>query len=449
MKFKLYFSIVLVVFIFGLTHQTLKAQLCQLNSNLMIYSNYDGGAITINVDVNIPNLKIGVSSYEASQITITGPFAANVTQVIYSGFNANSNNCNLGIITTSISGVSPSITAINVYPAVGSYTPVHGFGNSQGIIGCYQCDTITSSGGVNSPDEIVFHFKQLTGGLLRAHHTQYGCWTNTTFNVSSLGNCCILPAAPSPCPTPPAPTNISSAASLTTCVGKASTLTVNAPNASLNWYAIGGSTASIGTNANLATPTFTVPGLYSYFAIATNSCGNSPNTNITVSVNPLPAVQLSLSSNTICANGGAPINLTGIPPGGVYSGANVSGSQFITNFIPGVYTPVYSYTNPSTGCSRTATASIISTICFELPSLTLAKNTVVLYPNPSSGIYTLIGLSSGPTQLEVYDLTGRLVKKTTLTNALPQLDCTALESGIYNCVILQEGQRQHQLLIKE
>jgi hypothetical protein len=80
---------------------------CVNNGNLMLYSNYDGGIININVDVNIPNLKIGICTYEPVQVTISGIFAGNVTQVLYAGFNStqNNNNCNQGNFITSITGV--------------------------------------------------------------------------------------------------------------------------------------------------------------------------------------------------------------------------------------------------------------------------------------------------------------------------------------------------------
>jgi hypothetical protein len=67
---------------------------CNQNGNLIIYSNYDGGIVTINVDQNIPNLKIGICTYEPVQVTLTGPFVGNVTQVIYGGFNSIQGNNN-------------------------------------------------------------------------------------------------------------------------------------------------------------------------------------------------------------------------------------------------------------------------------------------------------------------------------------------------------------------
>ena len=67
---------------------------CSPTGNLLIFSNYDGGELNINIDQNIPNLKIGVCTYEPVRITISGPFASNVSQVLYAGFNSVQNNNN-------------------------------------------------------------------------------------------------------------------------------------------------------------------------------------------------------------------------------------------------------------------------------------------------------------------------------------------------------------------
>jgi gliding motility-associated-like protein len=173
-------------------------QTCDSTGNLVIYSNYDGGILTINVDQNTPNLKVGICTYEPVQVNFTGPFVGNITQVIYAGFNStqNNNNCGQGNFPTSISGVTASLISIITNPPVG-YTPAHGNGAGPWggtIIGAAGvCDTTTNAGGVNTPDEIVYYFQQATGGTLLFHKTQYSCWQNETINISSWGNCCILP----------------------------------------------------------------------------------------------------------------------------------------------------------------------------------------------------------------------------------------------------------------
>ncbi|MFM7466659.1 MAG: hypothetical protein ACKO2O_02025, partial [Crocinitomicaceae bacterium] len=81
---KIYLSIICFVSIFNSHGQTI----CNQNGNLAIFSNYNGGIVTIDVDQNIPNLVIAICTYEPVQVTITGAFAGNVVQVIYAGFNS-------------------------------------------------------------------------------------------------------------------------------------------------------------------------------------------------------------------------------------------------------------------------------------------------------------------------------------------------------------------------
>ena len=191
---KVYLFIYFLFFSFLVSAQTI----CNADGNLIIYSNYDGGILTINVDQNIPNLKVGICTYEPIQVSFTGAFVGNITQVIYAGFNSiqNNNNCSQGNFITSVTGVPTGIISILTNPQVG-YTPTHGNGSGTwggGMIGVSgQCDTLTDAGGGNTPDEVVYYFQQATGGQLLFHKTQYACWLNETVNITAGGNCCILP----------------------------------------------------------------------------------------------------------------------------------------------------------------------------------------------------------------------------------------------------------------
>jgi hypothetical protein len=164
---------------------------CDSTGNLIVYSNYDGGVLLINVDVNIPNLHIGIVSYEYSRIAITGPFAGNVTEVYYAGPNGSNNYCNQPPpYVTTISGAPNANTVIAINPT-NTYVNASGNGYSDIICGI-NCDSSSSQGGCNTPDEIVHFFQQTIGGTLRSHLIQYSCWPSTSISVSSGGNCCIL-----------------------------------------------------------------------------------------------------------------------------------------------------------------------------------------------------------------------------------------------------------------
>ncbi|MFM7643408.1 MAG: gliding motility-associated C-terminal domain-containing protein [Sphingomonadales bacterium] len=172
--------------------------ICNQNGNVVIYSNYDGGTLNINCDQNIPNLKIGISTYEPVIVNISGAFVGNVTEVLYAGFNSsqNNNHCGLGNITTSISGVNPSLVQILTAPPL-DYFPDHQNGQAYqsglmvGVSG--QCDTLYQAGGGNTPDEVVAYFLNAFNGNLRFHHTSYNCWTTEIYDLSEGGTCCTDP----------------------------------------------------------------------------------------------------------------------------------------------------------------------------------------------------------------------------------------------------------------
>lgn len=155
----------------------------------MLFSNYDGGPLVINCDVNIPNLKIGVVSYEFSRIEIIGPYASNVTQLWWAGYNGSNDHCNLGApLYTTISGVANPVDSILIYPAA-TYSNPNGYGS---IICNYSCTTTTNQGGCNTADQIAHYFITNFAGSLRSHSTGYGCWPDT-MDISYGGNCCANP----------------------------------------------------------------------------------------------------------------------------------------------------------------------------------------------------------------------------------------------------------------
>jgi hypothetical protein len=212
------------------------ASLCNGNGNLIIYTNYEGGFLNINIDQDIPNLKIGISTYEAAQISISGPFVGNVTEVIYAGYDdANNTNCGATITNTTISGVVPAIVRFIRAPLVG-YRPKHNKGWPT-VIGSSKCDTLSSSGGVNSPDEIVYYFTNATGGTLRFHNTQYGCWPNQMRKISDGGNCCIEPTLQCPPGSNTAPE--ATVTQQPSCTNAKGSIEVTAPTGANIQYSVG------------------------------------------------------------------------------------------------------------------------------------------------------------------------------------------------------------------
>jgi gliding motility-associated-like protein len=173
---------------------------CNPTGNWILFANYDGGNLNIVVDQNIPNLKIGICTYEPVNVTFSGPFVNSVTEVLYAGFNSaqNNNNCGFPINTSSFTGINPSILTVNVAPPVTIISPPNpnyfnipnGWNN--GIICLYSCNVDANQGGCNTVDQVLAYFQSQFGGVLRGLNVQYPCWQNgTNYTVSAqTGNCC-------------------------------------------------------------------------------------------------------------------------------------------------------------------------------------------------------------------------------------------------------------------
>lgn len=77
-----------------------------------------------------------------------------------------------------------------------------------------------------------------------------------------------------------------------------------------------------------------------------------------------------------------------------------------------------------------------------------AEKPFELYPNPTKGTITLRFTKNEPTNVEVYDLTGRLM--ITKTNGLERLDMSAMPTGVYMLhVTMKDGISYNEKILKE
>lgn len=188
-SYSIYTMRILLVSFFILIYAGVRSQdICNPDGNIMIYSNYDGGDLTIDVDVDIPDLKIGISTYEVTDVTITGTYASNVTSVIFAGFNE-----------PTISGVDPGIVTIYA-AAIGDVAVTSVVGDLvilgapivNCMVGAEGCSEYATGGGNSSP-QIVDFFKMEfdDDDLFYAHWTDYSSFPAAGLQVSEGGNCCF------------------------------------------------------------------------------------------------------------------------------------------------------------------------------------------------------------------------------------------------------------------
>lgn len=91
------------------------------------------------------------------------------------------------------------------------------------------------------------------------------------------------------------------------------------------------------------------------YSVLSGGCSGTSTINIVVNPTPVAAIT---SGGPYCT-AGAPVQLTGIAPGGTFSGPGVSGSGIFTPSVAGVGSHTITYTVTSGACTNSATAILV------------------------------------------------------------------------------------------
>ena len=155
------------------------------------------------------------------------------------------------------------------------------------------------------------------------------------------------------------------------------------------------------SSTTVGNPVLSPPVSTTYYVSTTDACNNVQADSVRVTVNPLPTVSLNLPFVQKCTGEPAVTLTGGLPAGGTYSGAGVSGAQF-TAATAGVgpHYIYYSYTNANSctavDSSFVAVASApnvsfsgLSAVCLNTAAFALSGG------SPSGGTYSGTGVSSG------------------------------------------------------
>jgi len=165
-----------------------------------------------------------------------------------------------------------------------------------------------------------------------------------------------------------APTLTVTANPATLCAGTSTTLTANGNGTSFLWNT--GITTQV-----LTTPILTTTVTYYVTVTGANTC--SATGNVTVTVNPLPAVSLTLTPDHYCTGINTATLSGGLPLGGTWSGpALFDQTGTIHPPITGHGTSTVTYTVISNGCSNSATDLLG---IYDPPAVSFTNITVPIY----------------------------------------------------------------------
>jgi len=180
--------------------------------------------------------------------------------------------------------------------------------------------------------------------------------------------------------------------------------------------------------APTTTDTYTVTGTL-------NGCSNTAT--ITITVNALPTVDLAPFATSVCDNGGVVSLTDGTPTGGLFSGLGVTGSTFDPSVTgTGIFPITYSITDAN-GCVGSDVEDITVDLCTGIASNSNNTQSIVVYPNPTTGMFTLNinNANSNQVVITIVDMQGKVVynesDKNVSSQYNKQVDLTDLAKGIY------------------
>lgn len=216
----------------------------------------------------------------------------------------------------------------------------------------------------------------------------------------------------------PSPTVTAYATTPVTCAGGLTNLVANGAN-SYTW-------STNATNPVIAvSPTTTT----SYIVLGQNAFNCTRSATVTVVVNPLPVVTAA-GPTQICKGESATLN-----GGGATTYAWASNAGFIQTtqaVVNPMVTTTYTLTGSNAnGCSGKTTHVLTVNECVGINEITTTLSGVRIYPNPTSGIFTVEVKNALLKTIQVTDLTGRIIMTNTSNNEKINLNINTLSNGIY------------------
>lgn len=366
------------------------------------------------------------SQWRTETIDLT-PFVGN--SIVWIAFkNLSGYGNNIYIDNVNVSGVSGTPTA-----------PVASFSSTSQTICAGQSVTYTSTS-TNNPTSYSWSFPggtpssstsasqvvtYATAGTYNVSLTATNAGGSNASNQTSYITVNAAPAAPT----------ISAGGATTFCQGGSVTLTSSTGSATTWSNSASGSSITVNA-AGTYTATTTVA-----------SCPSVASNSIVVTVNPNPSVNFG-SVPMLCVNDGIYTLTQGTPAGGTYSGTAVSGNQFnpATAGV-GSTTVTYNYTNGN-GCSGSAQTTVTVDGCASISENEL--NFITVYPNPSSGAFTISSGEVSMNSVKVYNAMGQVVYEASdLQTSKQAIDLKNMAKGVYTLQVLTEAGAQHIPIVLE
>lgn len=174
-------------------------------------------------------------------------------------------------------------------------------------------------------------------------------------------------------------------------------------------------------------------GSYTVQLTVANSFGGDSFTQ-TIVVNDLPTVTLTTPLTSVCSTDGS-FSLNGSPAGGNYTGPGMNGNSFTPgNAGVGTHTLTYTYTD-NNECSASNFVTVLVDNCVGI--LPNDLQSLVLYPNPNKGSFTIAGLPESG-RITVYTIDGKIILEDSINANSQMIKLSNAASGVYRVRVSTE-----------
>jgi hypothetical protein len=328
-----------------------------------------------------------------------------------------------------LAGITQSTIGTSI-ATIGSHQAAYGGGNRDAFLVKFNSSGMRQSGtyygGWNADDHGYSCATDASGKVYMAGYTE----STTGTVIASAGSHQSTSGGPTSaylvkfdnCNGPSQPSTITG--SVLVCSGASQTYSVtnDAIATSYVWSLPGGWSGISSINIILTTAGAT--GILTVTAI--NPCGPSPQQTLNVTVNPSPNLTANTNNTLICLGQMAILTASGAVNYTWNPGAATGASISITPSTSTVYTVTGIAAN---GCLSTTTVSQSAVDCTGSLEADIENADVLVYPNPFSGMVTIIGAEG--TTLTIYNSMGQLICNTKIKESKTEINLSKEPKGIY------------------
>ena len=223
--------------------------------------------------------------------------------------------------------------------------------------------------------------------------------------------------------------------------------TVSCGGSQINLVAAGAATYSWNTGSTLSVIAPSPTANITYSVVGTTTAGCSANATYSVLVYAKPTVTITAPSK-ICIGQTVTIISTGQ---GVDSYSWNTGAQTAIIAESPTTTTAYTVTvkNNITNCVNTGTVSILVDPCVGLEEVAGTIAGLSLYPNPNNGSFSIQLDNNMEKNIEISDLTGRVIFKDKSSAMITDVNISELANGVYYVKISSDNNSQVFRVVKQ